>query len=295
MSELSATLSALELPREILIQASIPVSTQASRRGKSEVTARAPVSDRTITLITVFALFGLWWLVSALALVPPLFLPSPLAVMHKFYAVATEGFVDATLWQHASTSILRVFAALLLALVSAIPLGIWIGLSRRARAVFDPLIEFYRPIPPLAYLPLIVIWCGIGELSKVLLIYLAIFAPLTIATVQGVRRVHPQRLLSARSLGASRWQLIRFVVLPSALPDVLTGVRIGLGVGWSTLVAAELIAATCGLGFMIQSAAQFLVTDVVIMGILVIALIASIFEFGIRWLQRQYVPWSEQG
>ncbi len=295
MSELSVTMSAFELPREILIQAPTYSSEQAPRLSNPKVKARAPVSDRAITLLTVLALFALWWLVSALALVPPLFLPSPLAVMHKFYAVATEGFVDATLWQHASTSILRVFVALLLALVSAVPLGIWIGLNRRARAVFDPLIEFYRPIPPLAYLPLIVIWCGIGELSKVLLIYLAIFAPLTIATVQGVRRVHPQRLLSALSLGASRWQLIRFVVLPSALPDVLTGVRIGLGVGWSTLVAAELIAATRGLGFMIQSAAQFLVTDVVIMGILVIALIASIFEFGIRWLQRKYVPWTEQG
>ena len=237
-------------------------------------------------------LLGLWWLASALALVPPLFLPSPLAVLGKFKAVALDGFVDATLWQHAATSVARVFAALLLAIASAIPVGILIGLSSRARAVFDPLIEFYRPIPPLAYLPLIVIWFGIGELSKVLLIYLAIFAPLAIATLHGVRRVDQNRLRAAQSLGASRWQLVRFVILPSAVPDVLTGIRIGLGVGWSTLVAAELIAATRGLGFMIQSAAQFLVTDVVIMGILVIALIASGFEYGLRWLQRKYVPWE---
>ncbi|AMP04885.1 binding--dependent transport system inner membrane component family protein [Collimonas pratensis] len=250
------------------------------------------ISDRAITLLTALGLLALWWLVSALALVPPLFLPSPLAVLQKFKAVALDGFVDATLWQHAATSVARVFAALLLAIASAVPVGILIGLNRRARAVFDPLIEFYRPIPPLAYLPLIVIWFGIGELSKVLLIYLAIFAPLAIATLHGVRRVEQNRLRAAQTLGATRWQLVRYVILPSAVPDILTGVRIGLGVGWSTLVAAELIAATRGLGFMIQSAAQFLVTDVVIMGILVIALIASSFEYGLRWLQRKYVPWE---
>jgi taurine transport system permease protein len=160
--------------------------------------------------------------------------------------------------------------------------------------VLDPLIEFYRPIPPLAYLPLIVIWCGIGELSKVLLIYLAIFAPIAIATATGVRTVDPTRLRAAQSLGATRAQLIRHVILPSALPDILTGVRIGLGVGWSTLVAAELIAATSGLGFMVQSAAQFLVTDVVVLGILVIALIAFAMEMGLRALQHKLVPWHGQ-
>jgi len=303
MSELSVTFSALELPREILSSSlsAVPGALQdraadagGDRRqpGSSVAKKRRSISDKTVTLLTVLSLLGLWSLASWLALVPALFLPSPLAVLGKFRAVATEGFVDATLLQHTTTSVARVFGALLLALVSAVPLGILIGLSNRARAIFDPLIEFYRPIPPLAYLPLIVIWCGIGEFSKVLLIYLAIFAPLTIATVQGVRRVNQNRLRAAQSLGASRWQLIRFVMLPSAAPDVLTGIRIGLGVGWSTLVAAELIAATRGLGFMIQSAAQFLVTDVVIMGIFVIALIASVFEFALRYIQRKYVPWE---
>jgi taurine transport system permease protein len=109
-----------------------------------------------------------------------------------------------------------------------------------------------------------------------------------------VRTVDPAKLRAAQSLGATRIQLIRHVILPSALPDILTGVRIGLGVGWSTLVAAELIAATSGLGFMVQSAAQFLVTDVVVLGILVIALIAFAMELGLRALQRKLVPWHGQ-
>lgn len=250
------------------------------------------IPDRAITLATVLAILGLWWLAAALAWVPALFLPSPQSVFAQFKAVALEGFVDATLLQHAAASLGRVLAALLLAIATAVPLGILIGISRRIRAVFDPMIDFYRPIPPLAYLPLIVIWCGIGEVSKIFLIYLAIFAPLAIATVQGVSRVDASRVRAAQSLGATPWQLIRFVTLPSAAPDILIGIRIGLGVGWSTLVAAELIAATRGLGFMIQSAAQFLVTDVVIMGILVIAVIALLFEWGIRCVQRAFVPWD---
>jgi taurine transport system permease protein len=182
--------------------------------------------------------------------------------------------------------------ALLAALVIAIPVGLAMGLHPRVRAVLDPLIEFYRPIPPLAYLPLVVIWFGIDELSKVLLIWLAIFAPVVIATVSGVARTDESRLRAAQSFGATRWQLVRHIVLPSALPDILTGVRVGLGVGWSTLVAAELVAAQRGLGFMIQSAAQFLNTEIVVAGILVIAGVAFALEFGLRRLQRRWVPWQ---
>jgi taurine transport system permease protein len=166
-----------------------------------------------------------------------------------------------------------------------------LGLNQVLKALVDPLIEFYRPIPPLAYLPLIVIWFGIGEVSKVLLIFLAIFAPVVVATTAGVLAVDPIRVRVAQSLGASRLQVVRFVVLPSALPTIMTGIRIALGAGWSTLVAAELIAATRGLGFMIQSASQFLATDLVVGGILIIALVAFLFEIVLRRLQRHLSPW----
>jgi taurine transport system permease protein len=258
---------------------------------------RRPVrirKHRWITVGMVLTILLVWTGFSVSGWIPALFLPSPFAVLHQFYRVATEGFVDATLGQHTLASVVRVLLALLLATLSAVPLGLLIGLYRKIGAVFDPLIEFYRPIPPLAYLPLIVIWFGIGENSKILLIYLAIFAPVTIATVQGVRRVNESRVRASQTLGATQFQILRYVILPSAAPDILTGVRIGLGVGWSTLVAAELIAATRGLGFMIQSAAQFLVTDVVIMGIFVIATIALIFDWGLRRLQTVFMPWSEQ-
>jgi taurine transport system permease protein len=255
---------------------------------------RRSLSTRWISLLTLVALLAIWWAVTATGVIEPLFLPPPSAVLQKAWLLATTGYMDSTLWQHLAASLSRIGLGLGFAVLTAVPVGIAIGANRVARGILDPLIEFYRPIPPLAYLPLIVIWCGIGELSKVLLIYLAIFAPIAIATATGVRTVDPAKLRAAQSLGASRAQLIRHVILPSALPDILTGVRIGLGVGWSTLVAAELIAATSGLGFMVQSAAQFLVTDVVVLGILVIALIAFAMEMGLRALQRKLVPWHGQ-
>lgn len=258
------------------------------------IPARRSLSTRWISLLTLVALLAIWWAVTATGLIEPLFLPPPSAVLQKAWLLAISGYMDSTLWQHLGASLSRIGLGLGFAVLTAVPVGIAIGSNRIARGILDPLIEFYRPIPPLAYLPLIVIWCGIGELSKVLLIYLAIFAPIAIATATGVRTVDPAKLRAAQSLGATRAQLIRHVILPSALPDILTGVRIGLGVGWSTLVAAELIAATSGLGFMVQSAAQFLVTDVVVLGILVIALIAFAMEMGLRALQRKLVPWHGQ-
>ncbi|RWM25807.1 ABC transporter permease subunit [Mesorhizobium sp.] len=253
---------------------------------------RAGVSARLVSALTIFALLAAWTVSAELRLVSPVFLPSPAAVWAKLVVVARDGFVDATLFQHIAASLGRVFAALIVAIVVGVPVGLAIGISRIGRGVFDPLLEFLRPIPPLAYLPLIVIWFGIGEPSKILVIAIAMLAPVALSTAAGVRGVSRERIDAARSLGAARGQVVRHVVLPSALPSILTGLRIALGAGWSTLVAAELVAATRGLGFMIQSAAQFLVTDVVVMGILVIAIIAFALEFIIRRIERALVPWA---
>ncbi|SNY61521.1 taurine ABC transporter permease TauC [Enterobacter sp. CC120223-11] len=254
---------------------------------------RWPLSRQlTLSLSTLGILLALWWAVTALQLIAPLFLPPPGAVLNKLLTIAgPQGFMDATLWQHLAASLMRILIALLAAVVIGIPVGIAMGLSPTVRGILDPLIELYRPIPPLAYLPLMVIWFGIGETSKILLIYLAIFAPVAMSALAGVKSAQQVRLRAAQSLGASRVQILWFVILPGALPEILTGLRIGLGVGWSTLVAAELIAATRGLGFMVQSAGEFLATDVVLAGIGVIAVIAFVLELGLRALQRRLTPW----
>ncbi|MGL4469748.1 MAG: taurine ABC transporter permease TauC [Aeromonas hydrophila] len=249
-----------------------------------------------VSLLTLCALLALWWLVARLGLISPLFLPPPAQVLQQFATLAgPQGFMDATLWQHLAASLQRILIALAAATLCGVTVGLAMGLSPTLRGMLDPLIELYRPVPPLAYLPLMVIWFGIGETSKVLLIYLAIFAPVAMATLAGVQGAKQVRLRAARALGANRWQVLWFVIVPGALPDILTGLRIGLGVGWSTLVAAELIAATRGVGFMVQAAGEFLATDVVLAGILVIALIAFTLELGLRALQRRLTPWHGEG
>jgi taurine transport system permease protein len=245
-----------------------------------------------ISTVTIAACFVLWWLLTHLGLVKPLFLPSPEAIVARFGKVLQEGYAGASLWEHISASLIRVFGAFLLAGVTAIPIGIAMGVNRYFRGIFDPPIEFYRPIPPLAYLPLTIIWFGIGELQKIILIYLAIFAPMALSARAGVRSVAIEQIHAAYSMGASKVQIIRNVILPAALPEILTGMRIGIGFGWTTLVAAEMVAATAGLGYMVLSAAEFLNTDVVFLGILIIGAIAFVFDLGMRWLERNLVPWK---
>lgn len=263
-----------------------------SLRGASY--SRSP-SNRYLSLIssfTVLVIVAAWFTASHYGWVNTLFFPSPKALYLAFKQLWQQGYLDISLGQHITASLLRVLVALAIALVTAIPLGIAMGLTPVVRAVFTPILDFYRPIPPLAYLPLIVIWLGIGEVSKILLIFLAIFAPLTISTAEAVRRIEPHRVQAVRCLGASSWQVMKWVILPSILPELLTGIRIALGVGWSTLVAAELIAANRGLGFMVQSAAQFLSTDVVVAGILLIAAVALVIELLLRQLQKRFARWS---
>lgn len=245
-----------------------------------------------VSAITILAILVLWTLASNARLVSPVFLPSPLTVLKSAGNLVTSGFVDSTLAQHTMASLGRIFGALAAAIVIGVPAGLAIATSRIGKGILDPIVEFLRPLPPLAYLPLIIIWLGIGEASKVTVIALAMLPPIIISTAAGVKAASKDHINAARSFGATRFQLLRHVILPGAVPSILTGIRIALGAGWSTLVAAELIAASRGLGFMIQSAAQFLVTDIVIAGIFVIAIIAFLFELVARLVERLLVPWA---
>jgi taurine transport system permease protein len=249
-------------------------------------------STTAISVVTMIALLALWWLASHFRWLPPLFLPTPETVFTRLYESALGELTDAPLAEHFGWSIFRVFSAFVAACVTAIPIGIAMGVSRIARGVFDPPIEFYRPLPPLAYLPLIVIWFGIDEMSKVLLIYLACFAPLAMSARAGVRSVPQEQIHAAYSMGASKWQVILHVIVPAAMPEILTAMRIAIGFGWTTLVAAEMVAATRGLGQMVLNASNFLRTDIVIMGIVVIGAVAYAFDLLMRYVERLVVPWK---
>ena len=250
--------------------------------------------SKLISAVTICVLFLLWFVITNAGLVKPLFLPSPQAVFGKFIEVSLHGFSNSTLLQHTLASLYRVFTAFFLACITAIPIGIMMGVSRIVAGIFDPPIEFYRPLPPLAYLPLVIIWFGIGEFSKILLIYLAMFAPIAISARAGVMSVSIEPIHAAYSMGATKLQVVWHVILKSALPEIFTGMRIGIGVGWTTLVAGEMVAATRGLGFMVLNAAEFLASDVVIMGIIIIGFFAFAFDLLMRRLERVLVPWEGQ-
>lgn len=249
-------------------------------------------NSAAISVVTVSALLIVWFVVTKLGLIKPLFLPSPQAVIEQFWVYLSGEANDKPLWQHFAASMFRVFTAFALACLTAIPVGIAMGMSRWARGIFDPPIEFYRPLPPLAYLPLIIIWFGIDEMPKVLLIYLACFAPLALAARSGMKSAAQEQINAAYSMGASYRQVILHVILPSAMPEILVGMRIAVGFGWTTLVAAEMVAANVGLGQMVLNASNFLRTDIVIMGIFVIGVVAYLFDLLMRWVERKVVPWK---
>jgi taurine transport system permease protein len=268
---------------------SVPVSPRVTApRGYG--TGRRPTL--AISLATGIVILAVWSLVSLAGLVPHLFLPTPAEVTRAFVSVWQDGYANATLGEHLSASLGRILAGALIAFGLGVPIGLAMGLNRWAKGILDTPIELYWPLPPLAYLPLMIIWLGIGETSKITLLALAMFAPVALSAQAGVRALPLERVHLALSLGASRVQLFRDIVLPSALPEILTGMRIALGVGWGTLVAAELIAATRGIGFMTMSASHFLATDVVFVGIGLIAACAFVFTAVMRLLEKRLVPWK---
>jgi taurine transport system permease protein len=173
-----------------------------------------------------------------------------------------------------------------------IPLGYAMGLSSWFRGWFDPIVEFMRPVPPLALIPLVIIWAGIGEVGKIVLLFLAALWIMAIAARSGVSGVRISKVHAAFSLGASKAQVMRFVIVPNSLPEIFTGARVAMGVCWGTVVAAELVAADKGAGMMIMTASKFQNTDVVIMGIILIGVIGFGIDLLMRWGEKALVPWK---
>ena len=268
-----------------------------SRRGlvRRLTPSRARVKGWAIgTTSVVFVLF-VWWLVTKLALVKPLFLPTPSSVWNAFVTANTDGYRGYLLWEHLAISLQRLTIAFVLALIIAVPLGMLVAASRTLELIIDPFVNFYRPLPPLAYYTLLVIWFGIGEKSKVLLLLLAAFPPIFIATVAGVRNVRRERIDAARSLGAGRVKVLRYVVFPSILPDIFTGLRVAVGVTFTTVVAAEMVAAKTGIGWLVLDASRFLQTSYVFMGIIVMGITGIVLDAIVKAIQRRAVPWQGRG
>ena len=222
----------------------------------------------------------------------PIWMPSPEAVAGRFVEIASSGYQNFTLWEHLGWSLLRVVAGFVIGSIVGIPLGYAMGLSGWFRGWFDPIVEFMRPVPPLALIPLVIIWFGIWETGKIVLLFLAALWIMTIAARAGVSGVNISKIHAAYSLGASRWQIMRHVIVPNSLPEIFTGARVAMGVCWGTVVAAELVAAQKGAGMMIIAASKFQLTDIVIMGIILIGVIGYGIDILMRMAERILVPWK---
>jgi taurine transport system permease protein len=222
----------------------------------------------------------------------PLWLPPPETVWSRLIKVSLEGYKNFSLFEHLGWSLLRVIVGFVAGALIGIPLGYAMGLSGWFRGWFDPIVEFMRPVPPLALIPLVIIWFGIGEQGKIILLFLASLWIMTISSRAGVSGVNIAKIHAAYSLGASKWQIMRLVIVPNSLPEIFTGARVSMGVCWGTVVAAELVAAQKGAGMMIITASKFQMTDLVIMGIVLIGVIGYAIDILMRISENYLVPWK---
>lgn len=222
----------------------------------------------------------------------PIWLPAPEAVVGRMVEIASDGYRGSTLWGHLGYSLFRVVTGFILGALLGIPLGYAMGLSNWFRGWFEPIVEFMRPVPPLALIPLVIIWFGIGETGKIILLFLASLWIMAISARAGVSGVNIAKVHVAYSLGASKFQIMRYVIMPNSLPEIFTGARVAMGVCWGTVVAAELVAASEGAGMMIMVASKFQLTDIVLMGIILIGLIGFGIDILMRKAEKILVPWK---
>lgn len=239
-------------------------------------------------LITI----GVWQGLSSLGLIPAYKLPSPVDIALGLRDLIVVGMPPGCfLYEHIIYSLYRVFLGFSVAALIAIPLGIFMGISATFRRTIDPLVEIIRPIPPLAWIPLAILWFGIGDGSAAFIIFLGAFFPILLNTVSGVMTVEKLLVDVAYTLHADRFHICTKVLIPGALPSIFTGLRIGMGVGWMALVAAEFtgVKEGLGLGYMIMTARDVQRPDEIVAGMLVIGLIGICIDFGLRRLRAVFI------
>lgn len=215
-------------------------------------------------------------------------LPPPRLAAETFFDLLMSG----ELFKHVRASLGRVIAAWLLAVAIAVPLGLAMGRWRRFERITDPVVELFRPISPLAWIPLAILWFGIGEAGKVFIIFIATFFPIILNTVAGVKGVDPVLIRAGQVLGCNdEATLFRKIILPAAMPSIIVGFRISFGTGWAAIIAAELVAAQSGLGYMIADGMEILRSDMVLVGMVVIGILGVLIDAVFRLVIRHY-SWS---
>ncbi|MEC5317873.1 ABC transporter permease [Brenneria populi subsp. brevivirga] len=245
-----------------------------------------------LVIASPLLIFILWLVVSKFGWVRPILLPTPAEVAASFSNMLMNGYSGVSLFNHLLASLNRVGMAFLFGSVSGIAIGMLRGRISNVDAIFLVPGEMLRPIPPLGLIPLFILWFGIGELSKVLLIFTSVFLVMMVSAQAGTRSCQADAIRAAQTCGASRYQIFRFVVFPSALPQIMTGLRVALGTALSILVASELLGGDRGLGFIVLDAANFFRTAYVFSGIIVIGIVGFISDRILVYAGRRIVHWE---
>ena len=245
-----------------------------------------------ISVASVAIFLTIWQLAATRQWVDPLLLPSLTDIGLTAEELLADGYRQVPLWQHIAVSLARALSAFAVAIVLGIPLGLLMGMSAGLSAVLNPFVQFLRPLPKIALIPLAVVWLGIGEASKFFLIFIATFLSVVVGATAAVERIGQTRIRVAQTLGATKLQIFLRVVLPDALPELFTATRLSIGIGWTSLIAAEMIAASSGLGWMVINASSYLRTDIVMLGILLLGTTGYLLDLLLLGLQRFFVPWA---
>jgi NitT/TauT family transport system permease protein len=268
----------------------VPTPPAEHARAHNLWAVRQTISPRAywaLALVGLVLPLLLWWAVTMRAANDPVFLPDPWRVAARAVGWWTEDDLSADVL----ISVWRVVAGWGLSAVLALPLGLLIGSYRSVQALLEPLTDFIRYMPAVAFIPLVMLWFGIDESSKIAVIFIGTFFQMVLMVAEDVKRVPMSQIEAAQTMGATRGELLEQVILPSAKPALLDTLRITMGWAWTYLVVAELVAANSGLGYSILKAQRFLQTDKIFAGILIIGLIGLAMDQGFRWLHRRAFPW----
>jgi ABC-type nitrate/sulfonate/bicarbonate transport system permease component len=246
------------------------------------------------TLLTGISLTGwlaLWCLGSYTGFINPEFLTPPWELWSQFVLMAKEGYAGTPLFEHFYISLFRTLAGFALAILIGVPMGLLMGMSPIIHFIFNPLISLLRPIPTIAYIPLVILWFGIGEGSKIVIIFLSAFLFIVLSTYQGVLQIPEGYKRVALNLGANSWDMFFRVILPCSAPSIMTGIKISLAISWAVVVAAELIAAQEGLGYLISDGSVFFRLPVVYVGVILIGIVGFTLESVVTKIETSVVHW----
>lgn len=246
----------------------------------------------SISIVTGIIIIAVWVIITRNNRVSSIIIPSPEEIGGSFLELIQNGYKGHSLWAHLGSTLRRLLTAYILAAVTGIALGLLSGYSEGVRAAVEPIIAFIRPLPPLAYYSIIILWMGIGDNSKIFLLFIGGFAPVFLSCVTGVSRVKQEYINRAKTLGANRVQIFFHVIIPAASPDIFVGLRNSMSVAYSTSVAAEMVAASSGIGWMVLDAGKYLRSDIIFTGIIIMGITGILLDKILINLEKKIVFWK---